>query len=128
MMKPFDKFFLLSFLLFMTLMSAQDSNALIFEEDTCDYGSLKVGDTAECIFNFKNTSKTVIKIIDIKSNSRHIEFELSKDTINPSEKGQLTVIYNCKVEGPIRKTITIFTDTKPDVYTVLVKGRILPKP
>ena len=127
-MKSFNKIFLSSFLLFMTLMSAQNSNPLIFEEDTCDYGTLKVGDKAECVFNFENTSETIIKITDIKSNSRHIKFELSKDTIYASEKGQLTVIYNCKVEGPIRKTITIFTDTKPNVYTLLIKGRILPKP
>lgn len=126
-MKSFNKIFLSSFLLFMTMMSAQNSNPLIFEEDTCDYGTLKVGDKAECVFNFTNLGENDVKIKDVKSNSRKIDFKLPDATISPSEQAHLIVKYDCKVEGPIRKTITIFTDAKPSVYTLLVKGRVLPK-
>lgn len=123
----FNKIVILSFLLFITTVNSQSDSALKFENETCDYGTLKVGDKAECVFNFTNTGLHVIKIENVKSNSRNIELKLSNDSVKPSGKGTLTVTFDCKTEGPIRKTITVFTTSKPKVHTLLVKGRILPK-
>ncbi len=120
--------FAVSLLLSFVFSMAQDKGSLVFDTNICDYGTLKYGEYAECEFNFTNNGMSDLLINSVKSNSRNLTFKLTDSLIFKNKKGKLVVIYDTKDEGPIRKTITIFTDGEPDVYTLSLKGRVLPKP
>jgi len=116
------------FLMLFITIYAQDEGKLVFDENAKDYGTLKYGEHAQCDFEITNTGKTDVTIKDVKSNSRNLEFKIEDSIVKPGQKIKLSVIYNTENEGPIRKTITVFTNAKPAVYTLNVRGRVLPKP
>ncbi|RRO21846.1 DUF1573 domain-containing protein [Flavobacteriaceae bacterium 14752] len=123
------KYILVSSLLLAFVFSmAQDKGSLVFDNTVCNYGTLKYGEYAECEFNFTNNGKSDLLINSVKSNSRSLTFKLTDSLILKNQKGKLIVIYDTNDEGPIRKTITIFSDGEPSVYTLSLKGRVLPKP
>ncbi len=120
-------FFIPIFLFALSICSAQNSNTLKFDSNIKDYGTLNYGEHAQCNFELTNIGKEDIQIKNVKSNSRSLEFKLSDSLLKPGETTKLSVIYDTEKEGPIRKTITVFSDAKPSVYTLTVKGRVLPK-
>ena len=123
-MKYFYFFLILSLCDF---TNAQSTNSFEFKHTTMDYGTIKQGEIAECEFVFTNTGEEEVEIKTVKSNSRNIKFKLKEKTIAPGQTSSITVIYNSEKPGPIRKVITVFTNIDPDVYTLSVKGRVLPK-
>jgi len=127
-MKTINHLFISIILLFLSTVSAQNSGQLKFDRETCDYGKLKPGEKAECVFVFENSGDKDIQIKSVKSNSKHIKLKLSDSLIQKGETEKLTVTYKSESEGPIRKTITLFTDATPQLYTLSVKGRISAQP
>ncbi|QTY27383.1 DUF1573 domain-containing protein [Flavobacterium sp. CS20] len=120
--------FLILFLSITSIFYAQKISKLEFDSNSKDYGTLKYGEHAQCEFYITNTGKENVVIKSLKSNSRNIEFKLDDSLIKPGQKIKLVVIYNTENPDSIRKTITVFTDAKPSVYTLSLKGRVLPKP
>lgn len=122
------KYFYIFFIIITTnFITAQNEGHLKFDSSTQDYGSLNYDEYAQCDFEFINTGKTTVQIKSIKSNTRDLEFILKDSLIKPGAKSKFSVIYNTEKPGPIRKTITVFTDATPSVYTLTVKGKVLPK-
>lgn len=104
-----------------------DPNASVMtvENETIDYGDLEVGkDDGVRVFKFKNTGKSPLKLVDVKSSCGCTVPSYSKEDIMPGEKGEITVKYNMH-PGRFSKSITVTTNGNPEKVILRIKGNII---
>ena len=99
---------------------------MTFEQQTVDFGTIKVGERPEFIYKFKNTSKEPITI-ELVSGCDCTEFIDTPDgkTFLPGEEGSFKIIFKSETEeerGPLNKTIDILLEnTDPKTGYQIVK-------
>lgn len=113
----------------MTLgLQAQDKKAAItFETDVIDYGDVAYGSDGTREFKFTNTGDAPLVISKAYSTCGCTVPSPPKDPIAPGESGVIKVKYDTnRSPGPIRKTITVYTNASAEPYTLKIKGTLLP--
>src|SRR5699024_2382133 len=120
-------FYVLSILLiFSTSIFAQAK--IDFENTTVSFSNIKQGSNGERSFKFKNTGNEVLIIEKVTITSGNLKLIDTKKKINPGDKGEIKVVYDTKVSGPVRRTITIYSITKnKPVIEFKLNGYILVK-
>lgn len=110
-------------------LQAQDKKAEItFETDVIDYGEVEHGGDGVREFKFKNTGDEVLVISRVYSTCGCTIPKKPEDPIQPGETGVIEVKYDTKrAAGPIRKTITVYSNASPEPYTLKIKGTLLPE-
>lgn len=113
-----------------TLMSyavqAQDKVAKIeFTQETIDYGEINKGADGVRVFEFTNTGNIPLIISDVKSSCGCTVPEKPDAPIAPGATGTIKVKYDTKRVGPIRKTITVYSNADEPVKAIKIKGTIL---
>jgi len=124
------KYILLLFLgVLGSTVQAQEKKAEInFETDVIDYGELAHGADGTREFKFTNTGNAPLIIIKAYSTCGCTVPTPPKDPIMPGKSGVIKVKYNTKLPGgPIRKTITVYTNASKEPYTLKIKGILLPE-
>lgn len=124
------KYILLLFIgVFACNVQAQEKKAEInFETDVIDYGELANGADGTREFKFTNTGNAPLMIIKAYSTCGCTVPTPPKDPIMPGDSGVIKVKYNTKLPGgPIRKTITVYTNASKEPYTLKIKGTLLPE-
>ena len=124
------KFALVLFVgLFSLALHAQEKKAEIkFETDVIDYGEVEHGGDGVREFKFTNTGDAPLIITKAYSTCGCTVPTPPKDPIAPGEIGMLKVKYDTsRAAGPIRKTITVFTNASSEPYTLKIKGTLLPE-
>lgn len=124
-------FILLAMVLSISCMMAQqnkEGNAK-FTKTVHDFGKIaeEVG-TAACEFEFVNTGQKPILIQDIRTSCGCTTPSYTKDPILPGKKGVIKVSYSTTGRvGRIDRKITVFTNEPDMVYTLAIKGEVLPR-
>jgi len=120
-------FYVLSILLiFSTSIFAQAK--IDFENTTVSFSNIKQGSNGERSFKFKNTGNEVLIIEKVTITSGNLKLIDTKKKINPGDKGEIKVVYDTKVSGPVRRTITVYSNAKnKPVIALKIKGNILDK-
>lgn len=113
-----------------TLMSyavqAQDKVAKIeFTQETIDYGEINKGADGVRVFEFTNTGNIPLIISDVKSSCGCTVPEKPDAPIAPGATGSIKVKYDTRRVGPIRKTITVYSNADEPVKAIKIKGTIL---
>ncbi len=112
--------------LFTLAVSAQDKVAKIeFEKDVIDYGQVAKGDDGVRIFKFTNTGDAPLIISRVYSSCGCTIPKQPEDPIKPGETGEISVKYDTKRVGPIRKTITVYSNAETPTVALKIKGRVL---
>lgn len=107
------------------LLFSQESVGLRFQSTTYDFGELSSNEDATALFNFVNASGTPIEILNIQGASRCVLIDSSSvKSYAPSEKGEIFITYNTACTGPIRKTLSVFTDYKDDTVALKLTGEV----
>lgn len=107
-------------------VQAQDKAAKIeFKQETIDYGEINKGADGIRIFEFTNTGNVPLVISDVKSSCGCTVPEKPDAPIAPGATGQIKVKYDTKRVGPIRKTITVYSNADEPVKAIKIKGTIL---
>lgn len=79
-------------------------------------------------FIFTNTGKQPLVIQNVVASCGCTTPEWSKQPIAPGGKGKVTAIYDPKDRpGPIDKSLTVYTNTKPEVTVLKLSGEVLPR-
>ena len=128
-MKAMKHLFTLLFIGFLSLSAqAQNSGAKIeFKETTIDYGTIEKGADGVRVFEFTNTGNAPLVISKAYSTCGCTVPSPPKDPIAPGESGVIKVKYDTnRSPGPIRKTITVYTNASAEPYTLKIKGTLLP--
>ncbi len=113
----------------MTLgLQAQEKKAEItFETDVIDYGDVAHGSDGTREFKFTNTGTAPLVISKAYSTCGCTVPSPPKDPIAPGETGVIKVKYDTnRAPGPIRKTITVYTNASAEPSTLKITGNLLP--
>jgi len=89
------------------------SPRIIFENKEFDFEKILEGDTAMCMFHFRNVGDTILHIRDIRATCGCTIVESMKRTYKPNEKGTIrAVFHSVGRRGKINKYIYVLTNDK----------------
>ncbi len=109
-------------------ITAQDKKAgILFENDVVDYGEVAHGSDGVRTFKFENTGDDVLIIARVYSTCGCTVPKKPEAPIQPGETGVIEVKYDTKRVGPIRKTITVYSNASQVPHTLKIKGIVLPE-
>jgi len=107
---------------------AQQANAqakIEFVSETIDYGEIEKGSDGVRVFEFTNTGDQPLIISDVKSSCGCTVPSKPKGPIAPGASDVIKVKYDTKRIGPIRKTVTVYSNADQPIKTIKIKGKIL---
>lgn len=105
--------------------AAQAQAKIEFKSETIDYGEITKGSDGLRVFEFTNTGDQDLIISDVKSSCGCTVPEKPKDPIAPGASGEIKVKYDTKRLGPIRKTVTVYSNATEPMKAVKIKGEVL---
>ena len=112
------------------LVLAQKSSAAKaeFVKTIHDFGNIpENGGDVTCRFVFKNVGKSPMIVVRSAASCGCTEPEHPKVPIAPGKTGEITVTYHPKGRpGEFNKNIYVYTNGKPEKYTLLIKGFVVP--
>lgn len=98
-----------------------------FANKTHDFGSITQGTPVEHKFQFTNTGKAPLVIVDAKSSCGCTVPEYTKEPIAPGATGELLVKFNGSGKNQVSKTVTITANTEAGKETIQIKAFVNPK-
>lgn len=106
----------------------QEGNAQ-FVSTVHDFGKVaEEAGTVSCEFKFTNAGTTPLLIQDIRTTCGCTTPSYTKDPVLPGGEGIIKVTYSTKGRvGTIDKKVTVFTNEPDKVYTLQIKGEVLPR-
>ncbi|MCM8567940.1 DUF1573 domain-containing protein [Gramella jeungdoensis] len=104
---------------------AQKTAKMEFKSETIDYGEIKKGSDGVRVFEFTNTGTAPLVIEDVKSSCGCTVPKKSEEPILPGETGKIEVKYDTKRVGPIRKTVTVYSNAEEPVKALKIKGTVI---
>ena len=112
--------------LFSLNVSAQEKQAKIeFKTETIDYGEIVKGSNGIRVFEFTNTGDAPLIITRVYSSCGCTIPKKPEAPIMPGEKGIIEVKYDTERLGPIRKTITVYSNAKESIKAIKIKGLVV---
>ena len=111
--------------LFAFAIHAQEKTAKIeFKSETIDYGTIEKGADGVRVFEFTNTGDAPLIITRVYSSCGCTIPKKPDAPILPGKTGVIEVKYDTKRVGPIRKTITVYSNADEPTKAIKIKGKI----
>lgn len=104
--------------------ATQAQAKITFEEDTIDYGEIEKGSDGVRTFKFTNTGDQPLVIEDVKSTCGCTIPKKPSDPIAPGASDVIEVKYDTKRVGPIRRSISVYSNADEPIVTLKIKGTI----
>lgn len=108
-----------------TTAQAQNVAKMEFETETLDFGEIKKNSDGVRVFKFKNTGNAPLVIENVTSSCGCTIPKKPEEPILPGETGEIEVKYDTKRVGPIRKTVTVYSNADVPTKALKIKGRVL---
>jgi len=108
--------------LFIAGLSAQAQAKIEFKSETIDYGNIAKGSDGVRVFEFTNTGDQELVVSQVKSSCGCTVPEKPKGPIAPGGTGEIKVKYDTKRVGPIRKTVTVYSNATEPIKALKIKG------
>jgi hypothetical protein len=96
-----------------------------FKTETVDYGTIAKGSDGVRVFEFTNTGNAELVITDVKSSCGCTVPKKPNGPIAPGASSTIEVKYDTTRVGPIRKTITVYSNADEPIKALKIKGEIL---
>ncbi len=107
-------------------LNAQEAKAKIeFKSEVIDYGEITKGSDGIRQFEFTNTGNAPLIISRVYSSCGCTIPKKPEDPIGPGATGIIEVKYDTKRVGPIRKTITVYSNAEESTKAIKIKGTVL---
>ncbi|SHG07468.1 Protein of unknown function [Salegentibacter echinorum] len=106
---------------------AQETAKIEFKTETIDYGKIEKGSDGVRIFEFTNTGNAPLIISDVTSSCGCTIPKKPEEPIQPGESGEIMVKYNTKLVGPIRRTVSVYSNAEEATKALKIKGRVVEK-
>ncbi len=104
---------------------AQNTAKFEFKSEVIDYGDIEKGSDGVKVFQFKNAGTEPLIIENVYSSCGCTVPTWTKAAIAPGKSGEIQVKYDTNRVGPIRRTITIYSNADEPTKAVKIKGRVL---
>ncbi len=96
-----------------------------FKSETVNYGEIAKGSDGVRVFTFTNTGNAPLIISEVKSSCGCTVPEKPDGPIAPGESNTIQVKYDTNRVGPIRKTVTVYSNAEEPVKALKIKGEVL---
>lgn len=96
-----------------------------FDKETINYGQIEKGSDGVREFTFTNIGDQALVIGEVKSSCGCTVPEKPDGPIGPGQKGSIKVKYDTNRVGPIRKTITVYSNADEPIKALKIKGEVL---
>lgn len=96
-----------------------------FKSETVDYGQIAKGSDGVRVFEFTNTGDSELVISDVKSSCGCTVPKKPSGPIAPGESSSIEVKYDTNRIGPIRKTVTVYSNADEPIKALKIKGEVL---
>ncbi|SDS61767.1 DUF1573 domain-containing protein [Gramella sp. MAR_2010_147] len=103
---------------------AQKTAKIEFKSETIDYGEIMKGSDGLRVFEFTNIGDAPLVIEDVKSSCGCTVPKKPEEPIMPGETGKIEVKYDTKRVGPIRKTVTVYSNADEPTKALKIKGLV----
>ena len=97
-----------------------------FKSDTVDYGEIAKGSDGIRVFEFTNTGNAPLIISEVKSSCGCTVPKKPDGPIAPGASNTIEVKYDTNRVGPIRKTVTVYSNADEPIIALKIKGEVLP--
>ncbi len=104
---------------------AQNTAKMEFKSETIDYGEIKKGSDGVRVFEFTNTGDVPLVIENVRSTCGCTIPKKPEEPIMPGKTGQIEVKYNTNIVGPIRKTVTVYSNAEEPVKALKIRGTVI---
>ena len=108
-------------------LQAQEIAKMEFKSEVIDYGTIEKGADGIRVFEFTNTGTAPLVISDVTSSCGCTIPEKPENPVAPGENGKIKVKYNTNIVGPIRKTITVYSNADVPAKSIKIKGEVVEK-
>ena len=98
---------------------------ITFKSDTVDYGKIVKGSDGVRVFEFTNTGDAPLIVSDVKSSCGCTVPKKPKGPVAAGATGTIEVKYDTKRVGPIRKTVTVYSNADEPIKALKIKGEVL---
>lgn len=105
--------------------AAQAQAKISFKAETIDFGQIAKGSDGIRVFEFTNTGNAPLVIEDVKSTCGCTVPKKPEGAIAPGESSTIQVKYDTNRVGPIRKTITVYSNADEPIKALKIKGEVL---
>ena len=120
------KNFVRAILLFVGVaVQAQSTAKMEFKSVVIDYGEIQKGSDGIRVFEFTNTGDAPLVITRVSSSCGCTVPKKPEGPVKPGEKGEIQVKYDTNIIGPIRKTITVYSNADVPAKSLKIKGRVM---
>lgn len=106
---------------------AQNKAKIAFKSEVIDYGQIEQGGNGERVFEFTNTGTAPLVITEVNSSCGCTIPSKPEKPIPPGKKGEIKVSYDTNIVGPIRKTITVYSNAEVPAKSLKIKGKVFEK-
>ena len=111
---------------FVGLIQQVNAQAKIeFKTDIIDYGEIAKGSDGLRIIEFTNTGNAPLIVSNVKSSCGCTVPSKPDGPVAPGESSTIEVKYDTKRIGPIRKTVTVYTNADQPIVSLKIKGKVL---
>ena len=96
-----------------------------FKTEIIDYGDIAKGSDGVREFEFTNTGDQPLIISEVKSTCGCTVPKKPEGPIAPGESNIIQVKYDTKRIGPIRKTVTVYSNAEEPIISLKIKGKVM---
>ena len=96
-----------------------------FKNETVDYGKIIKGSDGIRVFEFTNTGDAELVVTNVKSSCGCTVPKKPEGPIAPGSSGSIEVKYDTNRVGPIRKTVTVYSNADEPIKALKIKGEVL---
>jgi hypothetical protein len=120
------KIAIIALIAFIGLVQQANAQAKIeFKTDIIDYGEIAKGSDGVRVFEFTNTGDAPLIISNVKSSCGCTVPSKPDGPVAPGESSIIEVKYDTKRVGPIRKTVTVYSNADQPIVSLKIKGKVL---
>ena len=96
-----------------------------FKNETVDYGKIEKGSDGVRVFEFTNTGDAELVVTNVKSSCGCTVPKKPEAPIAPGNSGSIEVKYDTNRVGPIRKTVTVYSNADEPIKALKIKGEVV---
>ncbi|GEQ85676.1 hypothetical protein ULMS_11840 [Patiriisocius marinistellae] len=98
---------------------------ITFKSDTVDYGEIAKGSDGVRVFEFTNTGDAPLIVSDVKSSCGCTVPKKPEGPVAAGASGKIEVKYDTNRVGPIRKTVTVYSNADEPIKALKIKGEVM---
>lgn len=109
-------------------LKSEDYPKIVIENTDFDFGTITEGDKVEHIFQFKNTGKNDLYVIDVRPTCGCTIPEWTKTPVKSGGSGEIKIVFNSAGKnGAQNKTVNLLTNTEAGNELLTFKANVVAK-